>query len=88
MITDKTSGVLIPAKLFHFLPSLFLQVGACAYLNKLQINYCWLIQTFAMYCTIPGYEVGKWEESLYKESQMFLKENYGSLLPEYVCVKL
>ncbi|KAL7985611.1 hypothetical protein Chor_004181 [Crotalus horridus] len=34
-----------------------LAVGACAYLNKLQINYCWLIQTFAMYCTIPGYEV-------------------------------
>uniref|UniRef100_A0A8C5RME4 Piezo TM25-28 domain-containing protein n=1 Tax=Laticauda laticaudata TaxID=8630 RepID=A0A8C5RME4_LATLA len=36
-----------------------LAVGSCAYLNKLQINYCWLIQTFAMYCTIPGYEVGK-----------------------------
>ncbi|ETE71191.1 Piezo-type mechanosensitive ion channel component 2, partial [Ophiophagus hannah] len=35
----------------------FSWVGACAYLNKLQINYCWLIQTFAMYCTIPGYEV-------------------------------
>ncbi|XP_070797869.1 piezo-type mechanosensitive ion channel component 2-like [Pituophis catenifer annectens] len=34
-----------------------LAVGACAYLNKLQINYCWLIQTFAMYCTIPGYEI-------------------------------
>ncbi|KAG8131674.1 hypothetical protein E2320_009584 [Naja naja] len=34
-----------------------LAVGACAYLNQLQINYCWLIQTFAMYCTIPGYEV-------------------------------
>ncbi|XP_015678166.1 piezo-type mechanosensitive ion channel component 2-like [Protobothrops mucrosquamatus] len=34
-----------------------LAVGACAYLNKLQINYCWLIQCFAMYCTIPGYEV-------------------------------
>ncbi|XP_070604891.1 piezo-type mechanosensitive ion channel component 2-like [Erythrolamprus reginae] len=34
-----------------------LAVGACAYLNKLQINYCWLIQTFAMYCTIPGYEL-------------------------------
>ncbi|KAM3841732.1 piezo-type mechanosensitive ion channel component 2-like [Vipera latastei] len=34
-----------------------LAVGACAYLNKLQIKYCWLIQTFAMYCTIPGYEV-------------------------------
>ncbi|XP_039225387.1 piezo-type mechanosensitive ion channel component 2-like, partial [Crotalus tigris] len=34
-----------------------LAVGACAYLNKLQRNYCWLVQTFAMYCTIPGYEV-------------------------------
>ncbi|KAM6458388.1 piezo-type mechanosensitive ion channel component 2-like [Liasis olivaceus] len=34
-----------------------LAFGACAYLNKLQINHCWLIQTFAMYCTIPGYEI-------------------------------
>ncbi|XP_058032685.1 piezo-type mechanosensitive ion channel component 2-like [Ahaetulla prasina] len=34
-----------------------LAIGACAYLNKLQINYCWLIQTFAIYCTIPGYEI-------------------------------
>ncbi|XP_063154930.1 piezo-type mechanosensitive ion channel component 2-like [Candoia aspera] len=34
-----------------------LAIGACAYLNKLQINHCWLIQIFAMYCTIPGYEI-------------------------------
>ncbi|XP_025024760.1 piezo-type mechanosensitive ion channel component 2-like [Python bivittatus] len=34
-----------------------LAIGACAYLNKLQINHCWLIQTFAMYCTIPGYDI-------------------------------
>ncbi|XP_053099358.1 piezo-type mechanosensitive ion channel component 2-like [Hemicordylus capensis] len=34
-----------------------LAIGACAYLHKLQRNHCWLIQTFGMFCTIPGYDL-------------------------------
>nr|XP_060627625.1 piezo-type mechanosensitive ion channel component 2-like [Anolis sagrei ordinatus] len=34
-----------------------LAIGACAYLNKLQRNHCWLIHTFGMFCTISGYNV-------------------------------
>ncbi|XP_074975098.1 piezo-type mechanosensitive ion channel component 2-like [Caretta caretta] len=36
-----------------------LAIGACAYLDKLLRNHCWLIQTFGMFCTIPGYDLGK-----------------------------
>ncbi|CAM5095655.1 unnamed protein product [Natator depressus] len=34
-----------------------LAIGACAYLDKLLRNHCWLIQTFGMFCTIPGYDL-------------------------------
>ncbi|XP_019403737.1 PREDICTED: piezo-type mechanosensitive ion channel component 2-like isoform X2 [Crocodylus porosus] len=35
----------------------FLAIGACAYLEKLLGNHCWLIHTFGMFCTIPGYDL-------------------------------
>uniref|UniRef100_A0A8C3RPN7 Piezo TM25-28 domain-containing protein n=1 Tax=Chelydra serpentina TaxID=8475 RepID=A0A8C3RPN7_CHESE len=38
-----------------------LAIGACAYLDKLLRNHCWLIQTFGMFCTIPGYDLGKYQ---------------------------
>ncbi|XP_069506230.1 piezo-type mechanosensitive ion channel component 2-like [Ambystoma mexicanum] len=34
-----------------------LSIGACAYLDKLLNNNCWLIQTFSMFCTIKGYDL-------------------------------
>ncbi|XP_029467744.1 piezo-type mechanosensitive ion channel component 2-like [Rhinatrema bivittatum] len=34
-----------------------LSIGACAYLDKLLKNNCWLIQTFSMFCTIKGYKM-------------------------------
>ncbi|XP_016852843.1 piezo-type mechanosensitive ion channel component 2 isoform X1 [Anolis carolinensis] len=34
-----------------------LAIGACAYLNKLQRNHCWLIHTFGMFCTVSGYNI-------------------------------
>ncbi|KAM4570603.1 piezo-type mechanosensitive ion channel component 2 [Fundulus diaphanus] len=35
----------------------FLSLGACAYLDSLLKNSCWLIQAFSMFCTIKGYDV-------------------------------
>ncbi|XP_060088952.1 piezo-type mechanosensitive ion channel component 2-like [Heteronotia binoei] len=32
-------------------------IGSCAYLSQLQRNNCWLIHTFGMFCTIPGYDI-------------------------------
>ncbi|XP_026520873.1 piezo-type mechanosensitive ion channel component 2-like [Notechis scutatus] len=57
-----------------------LAVGSCAYLNKLQINYCWLIQTFAMYCTIPGYEVDPPNNEICE-----LPKNEAGILWDAVC---
>ncbi|XP_078509091.1 piezo-type mechanosensitive ion channel component 2-like [Lissotriton helveticus] len=34
-----------------------LSIGACAYLDKLLHNNCWLIQTFSLFCTIKGYDL-------------------------------
>ncbi|XP_035801250.1 piezo-type mechanosensitive ion channel component 2 isoform X1 [Amphiprion ocellaris] len=34
-----------------------LSLGACAYLDSLLKNSCWLIQAFSMFCTIKGYDV-------------------------------
>uniref|UniRef100_A0A087XPM9 Uncharacterized protein n=1 Tax=Poecilia formosa TaxID=48698 RepID=A0A087XPM9_POEFO len=34
-----------------------LSLGACAYLDSLLKNSCWLIQAFSMFCTIKGYNV-------------------------------
>uniref|UniRef100_A0A3Q1F967 Uncharacterized protein n=1 Tax=Acanthochromis polyacanthus TaxID=80966 RepID=A0A3Q1F967_9TELE len=36
-----------------------LSLGACAYLDSLLKNSCWLIQAFSMVCTIKGYDVRK-----------------------------
>ncbi|XP_034977971.2 piezo-type mechanosensitive ion channel component 2-like [Zootoca vivipara] len=41
-----------------------LAIGACAYLSKLQTSHCWLIQTFGMFCTIPGYDVDPPEDEI------------------------
>ncbi|XP_026553561.1 piezo-type mechanosensitive ion channel component 2-like [Pseudonaja textilis] len=57
-----------------------LAIGSCAYLNKLQINYCWLIQTFAMYCTIPGYEVDPPNNEICE-----LPKNEAGILWDAVC---
>ncbi|TKS77326.1 Piezo-type mechanosensitive ion channel component 2 [Collichthys lucidus] len=34
-----------------------LSLGACAYLDTLMKNSCWLIQAFSMFCTIKGYDL-------------------------------
>uniref|UniRef100_A0A670I236 Uncharacterized protein n=1 Tax=Podarcis muralis TaxID=64176 RepID=A0A670I236_PODMU len=41
-----------------------LAIGACAYLSKLQTSHCWLIQTFGMFCTIPGYDIDPPEDEI------------------------
>nr|XP_056700872.1 piezo-type mechanosensitive ion channel component 2-like [Euleptes europaea] len=38
-------------------------IGSCTYLSNLQRNHCWLIHTFGMFCTIPGYDIGKSEDN-------------------------
>uniref|UniRef100_A0A8D0C1C5 Piezo TM25-28 domain-containing protein n=1 Tax=Salvator merianae TaxID=96440 RepID=A0A8D0C1C5_SALMN len=56
-----------------------LAVGACAYLGVLQRNHCWLIQTFGMFCTVPGYSAGKQEVALKKEGSLWAVSGFHSL---------
>ncbi|XP_065421309.1 piezo-type mechanosensitive ion channel component 2-like [Chrysemys picta bellii] len=52
-----------------------LQIGACAYLDKLLRNHCWLIQTFGMFCTIPGYDL-----ALPEDEKCELPENEAGIV--------
>ncbi|XP_074868260.1 piezo-type mechanosensitive ion channel component 2-like [Carettochelys insculpta] len=52
-----------------------LAIGACAYLEKLLKNHCWLIQTFGMFCTIPGYDL-----ALHEDETCELPENEAGIL--------
>ncbi|XP_048353863.1 piezo-type mechanosensitive ion channel component 2-like [Sphaerodactylus townsendi] len=40
-----------------------LAIGSCTFLSQLQSNHCWLIHTFGLFCTIPGYDIGKSEDA-------------------------
>ncbi|XP_061486147.1 piezo-type mechanosensitive ion channel component 2-like [Rhineura floridana] len=57
-----------------------LAIGACAYLSKLQRSHCWLIQTFGMFCTIPGYDVDPPEDETCE-----LPENKAGITWDAVC---
>ncbi|KAJ8779079.1 hypothetical protein J1605_012930 [Eschrichtius robustus] len=35
----------------------FLAVGACVYLEALLLSHCWLAHSFALDCTVPGYQL-------------------------------
>ncbi|XP_043336503.1 piezo-type mechanosensitive ion channel component 2-like [Cervus canadensis] len=35
----------------------FLSVGACVYLEALLKSHCWLVHTFGLSCTVPGYQL-------------------------------
>uniref|UniRef100_A0A8C4W8E9 Piezo-type mechanosensitive ion channel component n=1 Tax=Gopherus evgoodei TaxID=1825980 RepID=A0A8C4W8E9_9SAUR len=52
-----------------------LAIGACAYLDKLLRNHCWLIQTFGMFCTIPGYDL-----ALPEDEKCELPENEAGIV--------
>uniref|UniRef100_A0A8C3IIS5 Piezo-type mechanosensitive ion channel component n=1 Tax=Chrysemys picta bellii TaxID=8478 RepID=A0A8C3IIS5_CHRPI len=52
-----------------------LAIGACAYLDKLLRNHCWLIQIFGMFCTIPGYDL-----ALPEDEKCELPENEAGIV--------
>ncbi|XP_067410652.1 piezo-type mechanosensitive ion channel component 2-like [Emydura macquarii macquarii] len=52
-----------------------LAIGACAYLDKLLRNHCWLIQTFGMFCTITGYDL-----TLPEDEKCELPENEAGII--------
>ncbi|XP_053571976.1 piezo-type mechanosensitive ion channel component 2-like [Bombina bombina] len=57
-----------------------LSIGACAYLDKLMKNNCWLIQTFSMFCTIKGYDL-----SIHSDEKCELPENEAGIVWDAIC---
>ncbi|XP_075703005.1 piezo-type mechanosensitive ion channel component 2-like isoform X2 [Rhinoderma darwinii] len=57
-----------------------LSVGACAYLDKLMKNNCWLIQTFSMFCTIKGYDL-----NIPSDESCELPENEAGVVWDAIC---
>ncbi|XP_042318420.1 piezo-type mechanosensitive ion channel component 2-like [Sceloporus undulatus] len=57
-----------------------LAIGACAYLNRLQRNHCWLIQTFGMFCTVPGYDIDPPDDNICE-----LPENEAGITWDAIC---
>ncbi|XP_044155581.1 piezo-type mechanosensitive ion channel component 2-like [Bufo gargarizans] len=57
-----------------------LSIGACAYLDKLMKNNCWLIQTFSMFCTIKGYDL-----SIPSDGTCELPENEAGIVWDAIC---
>ncbi|XP_075034415.1 piezo-type mechanosensitive ion channel component 2-like, partial [Mixophyes fleayi] len=57
-----------------------LSIGACAYLDKLMKNNCWLIQTFSMFCTIKGYDL-----SIPSDEMCELPENEAGIVWDAIC---
>ncbi|XP_015277936.1 PREDICTED: piezo-type mechanosensitive ion channel component 2-like [Gekko japonicus] len=56
-------------------------IGSCAYLSKLQRNNCWLIHTFGMFCTIPGYDIDPPEDETCD-----LPEKEAGILWDAICL--
>ncbi|XP_055280014.1 piezo-type mechanosensitive ion channel component 2-like [Moschus berezovskii] len=40
----------------------FLSVGSCVYLEALLKSHCWLVHTFGLSCTVPGYQLAILED--------------------------
>ncbi|KAG9474475.1 hypothetical protein GDO78_004665 [Eleutherodactylus coqui] len=57
-----------------------LSIGACAYLDKLMKNNCWLIQTFSMFCTIKGYDL-----NIPSDETCELPENEAGIVWDAIC---
>ncbi|XP_056403769.1 piezo-type mechanosensitive ion channel component 2-like isoform X1 [Hyla sarda] len=57
-----------------------LSIGACAYLDKLMKNNCWLIQTFSMFCTIKGYDL-----TIPSDQTCELPENEAGIVWDAIC---
>ncbi|KAM9296584.1 piezo-type mechanosensitive ion channel component 2-like [Gastrophryne carolinensis] len=57
-----------------------LSIGACAYLNKLVKNNCWLIQTFSMVCTIKNYDL-----TIPSDETCELPKNEAGILWDAIC---
>ncbi|XP_075428719.1 piezo-type mechanosensitive ion channel component 2-like [Ascaphus truei] len=57
-----------------------LSIGACAYLDKLMKDNCWLIQTFSMFCTIKGYDL-----SVPSDVTCELPENEAGIVWDAIC---
>ncbi|KAH0619195.1 hypothetical protein JD844_018991 [Phrynosoma platyrhinos] len=55
-------------------------IGACAYLNRLQRNHCWLLQTFGMFCTVPGYDIDPPDDEVCE-----LPENEAGITWDAIC---
>ncbi|XP_030069316.1 piezo-type mechanosensitive ion channel component 2-like [Microcaecilia unicolor] len=57
-----------------------LSIGACAYLDRLLKNNCWLIQTFSMFCTIKGYKL-----TTPSDNTCDLPENEAGIVWDAIC---